>query len=214
MLKIWGHRSSSNVQALTWCVGELGLPFDRMDAGFVYGGVDTPEYLAMNPNGTVPTLQDGTNPPMWETGAILRYLASTYAPEEFWSADPIARAEVDKWAEWSKLYIAMMFTVPVFWRVVRTPPSKHDAVAVADALVRLDRYLKIADARLSESQYLVGDHLTLADIQFGHSLYRYFDIAIDRPANPNVQRYYEALTRRPAFREHVMISYEELRETD
>lgn len=197
-----------------WCVGELGLPFDRIDAGFIYGGVETPEYVAMNPNGTVPTLRDGTNPPLWETGAILRYLASAYAPEAFWPADPIARAEVDKWAEWSKLNIALMFTAPVFWRVVRTPPSKRDAIAVGDALVKLDSYLKIADSRLSSSQYLVGSDLTLADIQFGHCLYRYFDIDIDRPENPNVKRYYEALTRRPAFGEHVMISYEELRETD
>ena len=214
MLKIWGRQSSSNVQALMWCVGELGLPFDRIDAGFIYGGVDTPEYVAMNPNGTVPTLRDGTNPPLWETGAILRYLASTYAPEAFWPSDPIARADVDKWAEWSKLNIALMFTAPVFWRVVRTPPSKRDAIAIGNALGKLDIYLKIADARLSASQHLVGDHLTLADIQFGHCLYRYFDIDFDRPANTSVQRYYEALTQRPAFREHVMISYEELRETD
>ena len=83
MLKIWGHRSSSNVQALMWCVGELDLPFDRIDAGFIYGGVDTPGYLAMNPNGTVPTLQDGTNPPMWETGAILRYPRVPMRPKNF-----------------------------------------------------------------------------------------------------------------------------------
>ncbi len=197
-----------------WCVGELGLPFDRIDAGFIYGGVDTPEYAAMNPNGTVPTLQDGTNPPIWETGAILRYLANTYAPEEFWPTEPIARAEVDKWAEWSKLNIASMFTVPVFWRVVRTPPSMRDAIAIADALGRLDRFLKVADAKLSESRYLAGDCFTLADIQFGHCLYRYFDIDVDRRMNPNVQRYYEALSQRPAFQEHVMISYEEVRKTD
>ena len=197
-----------------WCVGELGLPFDRIDAGFIYGGVDTPEYAAMNPNGTVPTLQDGANPPLWETGAILRYLANTYAPEEFWPTEPIARAEVDKWAEWSKLNIALMFTAPVFWRVVRTPPSMHDAIAIADALARLDNFLKIADTRLSASRYLAGNHLTLADIQFGHCLYRYFDIDIDRRENPSVQRYYEVLSQRPAFQEHVLISYEEVRVTD
>ena len=84
MLTVWGRKSSSNVQALMWCIGELHLPFERIDAGFTYGIVNSDEYLAMNPNGTVPTIQDESNPPLWETGAILRYLAAEYAPESFW----------------------------------------------------------------------------------------------------------------------------------
>jgi len=212
MLKIWGRRSSSNVQALMWGVGELNLPYERIDAGFIHGLVDTPDYLAMNPNGTVPTLRDGDNPPLWETGAILRYLANAYAPDEFWPADPVAQASVDKWAEWSKLNIAMNFTSPVFWRVVRTPSSKRDPVAIRDALRVLDRYLDIAESRLAKLPYLAGEHLTLADIQFGHCLFRYFDIDIERSQHRSVRRYYDALTTRPAFREHVMVSYEELRD--
>lgn len=214
MIKVWGRRSSSNVQAVLWCLGELDLPYDRVDAGFVYGVVDTPEYLAMNPNGTVPTLQDGDNPPLWETGAILRYLANAHAPETFWPADPIARADVDRWAEWSKINIALRFTGPVFWRVVRTPPSRRDPAAIADALCTLDKYLAIAEARLAGRPYLVGERLTLADIQFGHCLFRYFDIDIERSEHPNIRRYYETLTERPAYRGCVMVSYEELREGD
>ncbi len=83
MLKVWGRKSSSNVQALMWCIGELELAFERIDAGFIYGQVETPEYLSINPNGTVPTLQDGNNQPLWETAAILRYLADFYGSEEF-----------------------------------------------------------------------------------------------------------------------------------
>jgi glutathione S-transferase len=212
MLKIWGRRSSSNVQALMWCVGELGLAYERSDAGFVYGVVDTPAYRAINPNGTVPTLQDGGDPPLWETGAILRYLANTYAPEGFWPADRVARANVDKWAEWAKLNVALNFTGPVFWRVVRTPAAERDPAAIAKALSHLGRFLDIAEQRLSELPFLAGEHLTLADIQFGHVLFRYFDIAIERAPRPSLRRYYEALTTRPAFREHVMVSYEELRD--
>lgn len=212
MLKIWGRRSSSNVQALMWCVGELNLAYERTDAGFIYGMVDRPDYLAMNPNGTVPTLRDGDDPPLWETGAILRYLASRYAPDEFWPADPVARAGVDKWAEWSKLNVAMNFTSPVFWRVVRTPAAKRDPAAIREALRTLDRYLDIAESRLARSPYLASGHLTLADIQFGHCLFRYFDIDIERPPRPSLRRYYDALTARPAFREHVMVSYDELRD--
>lgn len=214
MLKIWGRKSSSNVQAVMWCIGELEIPYERIDAGFIYGGVDTPDYLSMNPNGTVPTLQDGDNPPLWESAAILRYLADRYGPEEFWPTDTHARADVDKWAEWSKLNIALKFTAPVFWRVVRTPPSKRDTTAIAHALKTLDSFLDIAEARLSSFPYLAGEYFTLADIQLGHCLFRYFDIDIERTEHQNVRRYYDALAKRKAFQEHVMLSYEELRETD
>ena len=214
MLKIWGRRSSSNMQALMWCVGELGLEFDRTDAGFTYGVVDTPEYRAMNPNGTVPTVIDGDNPPLWETGAILRYLAGKYGSDAFWPKDPYARANVDRWAEWSKINIASNYTAPVFWRTVRTAPSRRDPAAIDDALRKLGVFLDVAETHLAHQRYLADDHFTLADIQFGHCLYRYFDIDIDRANRPNLRRYYETLAERPAYREHVMISYEELRVTD
>lgn len=214
MLNIWGRRSSSNVQSLMWGVGELGLDYERTDAGFIYGVVDTPEYRSMNPNRTVPTLVDGDNPPLWESAAILRYLAGAYGADDFWPSDPVARADVDRWAEWAKINVAQNFTAPVFWRVVRTPPSKRDPDAIHLALGALDRFLDIAEARLAALPYLAGESFTLADIQFGHCLYRYFDIDIDRADHPHIRRYYDDLTVRSAFREHVMISYEELRETD
>lgn len=214
MLKVWGRKSSSNVQALMWCIGELNLAYERVDAGFTYGVVDTPEYLAMNPNGTVPTLRDADNPPLWETGAILRYLSNAYAGQDFWPAEPVARAQVDKWAEWSKINVAARFTTPVFWRVVRTAPSKRNPAAISDALGVLGKYLDIAEKQLSSFQYLAADTFTLADIQFGHCLFRYFDIDIERAPRPGLERYYAALSTRPAFREHVMLSYEELRVRD
>jgi glutathione S-transferase len=212
MLTIWGRRSSSNTQALMWCVGELDLPYRRIDAGFTYGVVDTPDYLAINPNGTIPTLVDGDNPPLWETGAILRYLADRYGTDEFWPRDPTRRAEVDKWAEWAKLNVATNFTGPVFWRVVRMPEARRDPAAVARALGVLNRYLDIAEARLSGSPFLAGLSFTLADIQAGHCLFRYFDIAIARPERPSLRRYYDRLTARPAFQQHVMVSYDELKD--
>lgn len=215
MIKVWGRRSSSNVQSVLWGLAELGLTWTRIDAGFTYGVVNTPSYLQMNPNGTVPTLKDGDNPPLWESGAILRYLAAAYGGGgAFWPADPAARAEVDKWAEWAKLNVAMGFTGPVFWRVVRTPPSKRDPAAIARGLAGLERVLRIAEGRLSKVPYLAGEDFSLADIQFGHCLYRYFDIDIERRPFPQIERYYQALTARPAYREHVMVSYEELRASD
>lgn len=214
MLTIWGRRTSSNVQALMWCIGELRLAYERHDVGHRYGGNDTAEFLAMNPNGTVPVLQDGIGEPIWETGAILRYLAASYGASDFWPADPARRASVDQWAEWAKINVTLSFTGPVFWRVVRTAPSQRDPVAISAALTKLNGILAIAEAQLGRHAFLAGAELSLADIQFGHVLYRYFDIDIARPEWLEIERYYQSLTQRAAFREHVMVSYEELRVTD
>lgn len=214
MLTVWGRKSSSNVQAVMWAIAELGLPYERHDVGHRYGGNDTPEFLAMNPNGLVPVLSDDGSDPLWEAGAILRYLATRYGPETFWPSDPLARARIDKWAEWAKINVTLAFTGPIFWQLVRIAPSKQDPQAITAALVRLDRLLDIAEAELGSQAFLAGESFTLADIQFGHILYRYFDMPIPFPDRPGLARYYDALVARPAYREHVMVSYEELRVTD
>jgi glutathione S-transferase len=211
MLKIWGRKTSSNVQALMWAVGELDLPYQRIDAGHSFGGLDTPAFLAMNPNGTVPVVRDDDGPPLWETGAILRYLGQRYGTSSLWPTDSARRTEVDMWAEWAKINVTQSFTVPIFWRVVRTAPAQQDHKSIAEAVEKLSKIFDIADDRLSGRDYLIGDTLTLADIQFGHVLYRYYDIAITRPEHPAIRRYYEHLCTRNAFREHVMISYSDLR---
>lgn len=213
MLTVWGRKSSSNVQAVMWCIGELELPYRRIDAGLTHGVNNTAEYLAMNPNGTVPTLRDDDQPPLWESAAILRYLANAYADDEFWPAELPARSNVDRWAEWSKINVALRYTGPIFWRVVRTPPARRDPAAIAAGIAGLTKFLAIADQRLGRHPYLAAQHFTLADIQFGHVLYRYHDIDIERPDLPNLLRYYQMLCERPAYREHVMVSYEELRDT-
>ena len=214
MITIWGRASSSNVQALMWAIGELKLPHLRYDAGFVYGGNNAPAFLAMNPNGTVPVLQDGENEPLWETGAILRYLAAKYADSTFWPDNVEERAIVDKWAEWAKINIALNFTAPIFWRVVRTAPSKQDPQAIQQAISRLNRFLTVAEAQLGKQAFLASSNFSLADIQFGHLLYRYFDIEIERANFPNIARYYRRISGRAAFQEHVAISYDELRAAD
>ena len=213
MLTVWGRKTSSNVQALMWCIGELGLPYTRHDIGHRYGGNDTAAFLAMNPNGVVPVLRDGDAEPLWETGAILRYLAGSYGAAPFWPVDGLARAQIDKWAEWSKINLTLNFSGPIFGPLVRTAPASRDPAAIARAVTKLDGILAIAEAQLARGSFLAGNDFTLADIQFGHLLFRYFDISIPRPDRPALRCYYEALTARPAYREHVMVSYEELRVT-
>jgi len=211
MIKVWGRATSSNVQCVIWCLEELGLEYERVDAGLMYGVTDTPEYLAMNPNGTVPTLQDGNNIPLFESAAIVRYLANRYATDPFWPSDVVARAEVDCWAEWSKVSVQMIFSFPIFWPTIRMPADQRDDERLAASIAKFEKALAMAEARLAKHKFLVNDDFTVADIQFGHILFRYFDIDIKRAELPNVKRYYQMLTEMPHYKKHVMVNYDELR---
>jgi glutathione S-transferase len=210
MLTVWGRKTSSNVQAVMWGIAELGLDHERLDVGHKYGGTDTDEFIAMNPNRLVPVIRDGDDAPLWESAAILRYLANRYGAAPFWPEDLSARAQVDKWAEWAKINVASAFTVPIFWRVVRTPEAERDWPAIEASVTALEKALAIAEERLGDTAHLAGEDFTLADVQLGHVLYRYYEIGIERAELPNVARYYERLQAREAYREHVMVSYAEL----
>ncbi len=212
MLTVLGRATSSNVQALLWGMEELGLSYERQDYGENYGGLDTPEFRALNPHGKIPVLKVGDRA-IFETPAILRYLAEVHGTETFWPPEPVARATVDMWAEWAKHDVAEAFTGPVFWRVVRTPRERWDGDAIRKSVDALESQLAIAEARLATRPFLCGEALSLADIQFGHVLYRYFDIEIERRALPAVRTYFERLSARPAYQSTVMISYEVLRDT-
>lgn len=213
MLTLYGRATSSNVQAVIWAMNELGLTFDRRDVGGSFGGLDTPQFRAMNPHGRIPVLMHNDGPAIFESMAILRYLGAVFANAPFWPADPVARAQVDQWAEWAKMDVANNFTGPIFWRVVRTPPERHDHGAIRAAVDKFERELASAEQQLSSRDFLAGDELSLADIPLGHVLYRYFDIDIERRDFPALKAYYQRLTQRPAYRESVMISYESLRNT-
>jgi glutathione S-transferase len=195
-----------------WGCAELGIAVERLDYGENFAKLDTPEYCALNPHGKIPVLELASGQAFFETPAILRFLANSYGDAAFWPTDPAARAKIDMWAEWAKHDIAEAFTGPIFWRVVRTPQSRWDKSAIKSAVGYLENQLAIAEPRL-ETGYLCGDAFTLADIQFGHVLYRYFDIEIERRAFPNLKRYYETLIERPAYQTHVMLPYDELRDT-
>ena len=211
MITVYGRATSSNVQAVMWGIGELGLDYERLYYGLNFGRNDAPEYLAMNPHGLVPTLKDG-DLVLWESCAILRYLATKYGGGgAFWPADPVARARVDMWAEWGKVSFSRDFTVPIFWARVRTAAVDRDGAALAAALDRFDGYLGHLEAQLGDNPYVMGADLTLADIVIGHVLFRYFDIDIPRRDRPAIAGYYARLKLRPAFHEHVMVSYEVLR---
>lgn len=208
MLTIHGRATSSNVQIVMWAIAELQLKHTRLDVGAAFGGNDTPEYLAMNPNGLVPVLQDG-DVTLFESAAIVRYLGARYGDEIFWPRDPGVRGMLDMWAEWAKSTLVPAM-VPLFMQFVRTPERSRDAAVISAATAELGNAALIADQRIGKGPFLGGEHLTFADIVFAQMLYRFFTLPIERPDTPNLAAYYERLSKRPAFAEHSMVSYESL----
>ena len=209
MITVHGRTTSSNVQLVMWAIGELGLPHRRLDVGGSFGGTDTPEYRAMNPNGLVPVLQDG-DVTLFESAAILRYLAARYGKEDFWPKDPAKRAPLDQWAEWGKITFAPA-VLRMFIQLVRVRGADRDPAVTAGIAKEIARLAAILDERLGKGSYLGGDTLAFADITVGNLLYRYMTLPFEKAETPNLDAYYKRLTERPAFAEHVMVSYESLR---
>ncbi|MEO0682466.1 MAG: glutathione S-transferase family protein [Pseudomonadota bacterium] len=203
MFEVWGRATSSNVQAVMWTLGELGLDdrVTRHDRGHAFGGLDTPEYLAMNPHGRVPTFRDGDGPALWESAAVVRYLAARYGDAAFWPADPAARAPLDMWAEWIKTGFGPAFAQGVFWPFLRGGVPTAEAVEACAAGARL------LDARLGEGPWLDGETFRWADVLTGHLLYRWYTLDWARPDLPALSAYYDRLKARPAFARHVMVDY-------
>jgi glutathione S-transferase len=209
MLTVWGRRSSFNLQKVMWLVDELGLEHQHIEAGGQFGGVDTPEFRAMNPHGKVPVIDDdGTV--IWESHAILRYLAARYGRKSFWHDDAAERSLSDRWMDWSHTTLQPDFLVGVFWGFYRTPKAQRDLPAIKNKVDLCSRHFALLDRHLTNRTFILGSTLTLADIPIGTSLYRYFNLDIDRPSVPNVEAWYQRLQDRPAFRQHVMVPFGEL----
>ena len=203
MLKIWGRRNSVNVQKVLWCCGELRLDYERIDAGLQFGVNDTADYRAMNPNGLVPTI-DHDGFVLWESHAIVRYLAGLYGRGTLWPEDPRAAADADRWMEWYSTTLWLNLR-PIFHNLVRTPPEKRNMAEVEDHRTKLAANFAIVEAQLERGEYLTGANFTMADIPMGVAAHRWFNLPIERPALSNVAHWYRRLCQRPAFKEHCML---------
>jgi len=210
MLQIWGRRSALNVQKVMWLVGELNLPYQAIPAGGSEGGLDAPAFLAMNPHGRIPVVVDA-GLPIWESHTILRYLAARYGAASFWPDDAGQRSQSDRWMDWAQTTLQPDFITGVFWGYYRTPEPQRDGPAIASSLARCARHFQLLDTVLQDRAFLCGDQLTLADICTGTALYRYFELPIERLVLPHLLAWYERLQARPAYREHVMIPFTEMR---
>ncbi|SPB15506.1 glutathione S-transferase [Caballeronia novacaledonica] len=203
MLTIWGRANSVNVQKALWCCDELGLAYDRIDAGLQFGRNNEPGYLEMNPMGRVPTLVDGDFV-LWESNSIIRYLAMQYgANSTLYPAEPKVRASADRWLDWA-LSTLQPAERPVFWGYIRTSPADRDVKPLAAAASEVEKLWRVIDAHLKGRDYLEGNTFTLADLVIAAYARRWFGIAeLVRPALPELERWYASITQRPGFQRYV-----------
>lgn len=212
MITVHGRKTSSNVQVVMWALAELGLDGDvaRHDVGGAFGGTDTPDYRAKNPNGRIPVLEDD-RVTLFESPAILRYLAARHGDGAFRPTDPALRAPLDMWAEWMKTSFCQSFATDIFWPLIRTRAADRDPAQIARGVASLKALAPMLDARIGAGPWLAGDSFSFADVMCGHILYRYYTVDFDRAETPQLRAYYDRLTGRPAYATHVMVSYESLR---
>jgi glutathione S-transferase len=201
MLKIWGRTNSVNVKKALWCIEELGLPYERADAGMQHGVVNTPAYRKMNPNGLVPTLEeDGFI--LWESHTIVRYLAARHGKGTLWPTDERTRAVANQWMDWAFSFQGSVRDA--FWNLIRTPADKRDAAAIERSRAKSGAMAGILDAALAGRAYVAGA-FSMGDIPIGCEVQRWMRLPIERPKLPQLEAWFERLCARPAFKKIVDI---------
>jgi len=209
MLKIWGRLSSINVRKVVWCAQELELAFERIEAGGRFGVVKTPEYLALNPNAMVPTIEDdglvqanGEPFRLWESNVVVRYLCARHAEGSLHPGDPRGRFEAEQWMDWQQTTLNPAGR-DAFVHWVRLPAEQRDAAAAERSVRMTEPLLAMLDARLASRAFMCGDAFTMADIPIGCELHRWFGLPAaryTRPSWPNLERYFASLLARAGAR--------------
>jgi glutathione S-transferase len=201
MLKIHGRNTSSNVQKAMWAVGELNLEYERLDVGGAFGKNREPDYLAINPNGLVPTLVEGDFI-LWESNAIVRYLARAYGAGTLEPSDPKQIGLANQWMDW-QLSVVGPAIFNAFWGLIRTPAEKRDMAAIVESQRKTTEAMTILDAQLARTAYVAGDRFSMGDIPVGVMAYRFRQLCPERPNMPHLERWYAAIETRQAFQDHV-----------
>jgi glutathione S-transferase len=196
---IWGRPNSVNVQKVLWCLAELDVDFERIDAGMQFGRNGETDYLAMNPNGRIPTLVEGDFV-LWESNSIMRYLCLAHGRESsIYPHEPRQRAAVDRWLDWT-LSTVQPVERPVFWGLIRTPPAQRDMTALQKSADAAAEVWRILDLQLATRRHVEGEVFTLADIALGTFARRWFGLeGIAKPNLPHLARWYAGLEGRPGF---------------
>lgn len=207
-LTVWGRRSSFNVQKVLWTLDEIGLQYEHRDAGGSFGGLDNPEFQAMNPHGLVPVIQDEEGS-VWESNAIVRYICTKHSRGNLWMDDPFAQSKADRWIDWAATTLQPSF-MRLFWGYYRTPEAQRDLRDNQLAISSCQKHFRALDAHLAGNEFLAGNRFSAADIPAGTALYRYFGMGLCVEEPPNVMAWFNRLKDRQAFRQHILVPFDDL----
>ncbi len=196
-MKIWGRANSANVKKVLWIAGELELDYERIDVGGPFGGLSDPAYLAKNPNGLIPLLEDD-GALLWESNTIVRYLAARHSGKGLWIEDPLKRAEGEKWMDWASTTFARDFSA-VMMNLIRLPEEKRNPALVEQGWAALTRAVRIPEEALGRQNWLSGESFGIGDIPLGSFIHGWFQLPLERPAVPNIENWYKRLKERPAY---------------
>ncbi len=202
MLVVYGRPTSSNVQKVLWLCEELGLPYSSANVVPPGKAKESADYVRLNPNGLIPTIdEDGFV--LWESNAIVRYLAAKHANGSIFPSDLRVRADSDRWMDWQTTVLAPLASV-LLNQIVRTPAEKRDNALIETTFKAIREKAGVLDAALAGRDYLAGNSFTMADIATGQWMWRYATLTPDRPKHANLEAWYARLQERPAFRKIVM----------
>jgi glutathione S-transferase len=202
------------VQKVVWTLAELGVEYERVDAGFGYGVTDTPAYLALNPNGTVPTLEEPDGFVLFESNTIVRYLARRYGQGSLAPGDDREYARSEKWMDWASIGLEsslsplwvrhLLKNYPAFAAQSPALAARHASESDDKLIGAVVRWFEVLSAALPPKGYLLGDRLTIGDVPVGQLVSRWYKLPIEHPSLPRIRAYFELLSTRPAYRDHVV----------
>lgn len=203
MIKIYGRANAWNVRKVLFFVEDAGIDYERLDYGRGFAPTNTPEFLALNPNGMVPVLADGETT-VWESHTIMRYLAAKYAAESYYPTILSRRAGVDCWLDWKIAHIAPAMR-PLFFRYFLKTGDFTDR-ELEEGEAECAKLFTILDRQLAKTEaYVEGPELTIADCAIGMAVHRWLNLPLKRPDLPHVSRYYRVLSERPSYKKAILI---------
>ena len=207
-MTVWGRHSAFNVQKVLWLLDELDVSFESVKVGGAHGGLDAPDFLAMNPHGRIPVLRD-EQVTLWESHSILRYLAATYGAAEFWPPTPGMRSGAERWMDWAQTTFQPDF-MRLFWGFYRTPPAERNGSQIETAKQACETHFRLLDRELATRPYLAGESFGLGDIPAAAALHRYFGMGLDVEQPRHVMKWFSRLSERPAFARRIEVPFDDL----
>ncbi len=195
-LKIWGRISSINVKKVVWAAQELGLDFERIDAGRAFGNTSTPEYLGHNPNGAIPLIDDDGFM-LWESNVITRYLCAKHSHNRLYPDALHARFNAERWMDWQQAHLNPAGR-EAFVQWFRTPVEARRPDLIAQSISATEPYMAMLDHHLGRNAFMAGDQFTMADIPIGCEIHRWWGLPQARPPRPHIDRWYDCMQARPA----------------